>query len=123
MRTRSHMIAMLAAAAMAGPSFLGAQRLDAASIAAAASIDTVSPSSGKPGKHRNSGRGSPRRNWHTSWKGAPNHQKTAREQRHHAEGRNCFRTDYHAQRMEWLARNQHVIVQREIAQARARRGY
>lgn len=71
----------------------------------------------KPGKHRNSGRGSPRRNGKTWWRVACGH-KQARKYAAQGQGINVH---YNA-RMAWLERNQHVIAKREADQLRARNG-
>lgn len=73
-------------------------------------------SHGKPGKHRMSGKTSPRGNSQQSWRGAPGHRAAARHLR-----QGGGPGDHNWQkRKAWLERNAHVIAKREADQQRAR---
>lgn len=121
MRSRGHMVTVLAAAAAAlsGIGSLGAQ----AELLPVPRIQSLPAGggSGKRGKHRQSGTSAARGNWLTDWSGRRTEgRKTLREQRNQQLGRNLDLVDYHARRMAWLARNQHVIEKRDADQARAK---
>lgn len=70
----------------------------------------------KKRKHRAGGKGSPRPNSHTDWnvRGRTDARQTLRDQRNFIRSGAKFwpGIDHHARRMEWLARNQHVIAKR-----------
>lgn len=72
-------------------------------------------SHGKSGKHRNSGKTSPRPNSQQDWRSAAGHGEAARRLARGEAGndRNW------QERKAWLERNAHVIAKREAQQARA----
>lgn len=114
MRKHSMILASAMAAAISSAQFLGAQRLDAQGIAAPVFL-APTPSGGKVGKHRNSGKGSPRPNYShngTPHCGAKQCEKYARQKPH---------GDEHEwlKRMAWLAdpRIQAVMAKRAQQQA------
>jgi hypothetical protein len=120
--------------AAAGLGFSGAQRLDAKSLMSESRVEAsfdpnalfraAAESSFGRSVNRLLSRGGKvkqRRNAATNWRNAPNHRKTAREQRNELLGRNIGRIDYHAERMRWLERNAHVVAKRDRDQERAGR--
>jgi hypothetical protein len=132
---RSPGMLRVALAAAASMSFAGAQKLDAKSLMSEQRAELAfdpnavlrAASESSFGRQvaqlvrKVSGNKSrrARRHYQQSWLGAPNHRKTAREQRNERNFRNEGRVDYYSQRMAWLERNAHVIAKREADQARA----
>jgi hypothetical protein len=115
----------IALAAAASLSFAGAQKLDAKSLMseqraelafdpnAVLRMAAESSFGRQVSQFLRRGNRTRQRNFTSDWRNAPNHRKTAREQRNEALGRNLDRVDYFARRMAWLEANPEVMARRE----------